>query len=159
MSLNAIRLASEASVRDILLGLCDDDRIEEKALAYLAQLEPRHTATATGSVAIDALDLASEASVRAILIAVCDDDETKEAALAYLAQLEPDTVRTANDHPTAAERRTGKRKAVGLAIRVQCEEAFDEFDNQPKKCLHHAGKWRAHPMFQTTRLYLLPQVK
>lgn len=91
MSLNAIRLASEASVRDILLGLCDDDRIEEKALAYLAQLEP-------------------------------------------------DTVRTANDHPTAAERRTGKRKAVGLAICVQCEEAFDEFDNQPKECLYHAGK-------------------
>jgi hypothetical protein len=40
MSPNAIRLASKANVRDVLLGVCDDDRIEEKALAYLAQLEP-----------------------------------------------------------------------------------------------------------------------
>ncbi|KAK0753714.1 hypothetical protein B0T18DRAFT_309172, partial [Schizothecium vesticola] len=86
------------------------------------------------STDLDALDIASEASVRAILIAVCDDDQTREAALAYLAQLGPDTVQITKDLAAAAERRAGKRKAVCLAICVQCEEAFDKVDNQAKGC-------------------------
>ncbi|KAK1830190.1 hypothetical protein QBC39DRAFT_411673 [Podospora conica] len=147
MSLKALRLASETNIRDVLLGVCEDDRVEEKALAYLAKLEARHPTSSSSSTALNpasatlnSLNQASEASVRAILIAVCDDDETKEAALAYLAQMEPDTTQIAKDLPAVADRRAGKRKAVGLAICVQCEEAFDEGDNQAKRCLYHAGE-------------------
>lgn len=166
MSLDAIRLASEASVRDVLLGLCDDDRNEKRALVYFARLEPQHATTVANTSAlnspsahVDTLNQASEASIRAILIAVCNDAEAKEAALAYLAQLEPDTVQIANNHPTAATRRVGKRKATGLAICVQCEEAFDESENgEVNECLYHAGEWRAHLDTQCQPL-TFPQVK
>jgi hypothetical protein len=40
MSVNALKFASDATVRAILIALCEDESIRAKAFDYLGQLEP-----------------------------------------------------------------------------------------------------------------------
>ncbi|PSS03824.1 hypothetical protein BD289DRAFT_478309 [Coniella lustricola] len=103
--------APESLIHSVLVALCDDHRIQARALKYLAELQDF---AATINDAKDA------------------DDDAATATAAAVAVVE---------RPGSSKARPLKRKATPQRTQlcIRCKRAFDPVHNSPTACSYHDG--------------------
>lgn len=92
MTLDALRAASEHTIRAILIALCDDSDISEKALSYLSMLEPDAVKRAKDSPTTEKKRKATSGLAICVQCEISfdpDDNNVKECQY-HNGELEPD---------------------------------------------------------------------
>lgn len=124
--MNRLLSASDPTlVHSVLVALCDDDRIQARALKYLAELEDYATKIANSSGSGGGGNGGN------------DDDHANANG-----NDDPDVGTAAGNESSSSNNPLKRKKTASMMpaqLCIMCKRAFSPGDNSPTACLYHEG--------------------